>query len=409
MSLDVRPIFSALLRNRTGAVLVALQVAIALAVLTNAVFIVEQRLTMIGRSTGLDEENIFVIDSTGFGSHFDYSSSVKEDLAYLRGLSGVVAASPINHAPLSGGGSGEGVQSQPHPEKSSAAEHSLNYFETDEQGIQTLGAHLIAGRNFRPEEIQPPFSPDHPSAFVPQIILTKKAAETLFPKQNALGKTVYDNEGHGATVIGLIDDVLGSWPNIPEAPQIVGIFPRLPLIYGFYYLVRTQPEQRNSVMRTVEEHMATSNPDRVIRSVKTLSSMKRIVYLSDRNMAIFLATVTVLLLAITSLGIFGLATFNVSTRTKQIGTRRAVGARRGDIIRYFMVENGLITTTGVVVGCALALGVGYWLSEHYRLPRLDLYYLVGGVLGLWTIGQFAVWQPARRASRVSPSVATRTV
>ncbi len=74
-----------------------------------------------------------------------------------------------------------------------------------------------------------------------------------------------------------------------------------------------------------------------------------------------------------------------------------------------MVENGLITTTGVVLGCTLALGVGYWLSNQYGLPRLDLYYLTGGVLGLWTLGQFAVWQPARRASRVSPSVATRTV
>ncbi len=61
------------------------------------------------------------------------------------------------------------------------------------------------------------------------------------------------------------------------------------------------------------------------------------------------------------------------------------------------------------MGCVLALGVGYWLSVQYSLPRLDLYFLVGGVLVLWSIGQIAVLQPARRASRVSPSVATRTV
>jgi putative ABC transport system permease protein len=115
------------------------------------------------------------------------------------------------------------------------------------------------------------------------------------------------------------------------------------------------------------------------------------------------------LIAVTCLGIFALATFNVSTRTKQIGTRRAVGARRRDIIRYFMVENAMITSAGVVVGCALALGAGYWLSVQYALPRLNLYYLVGGVLALWAIGQLAAWQPARRAARVSPSVATRTV
>ena len=126
-------------------------------------------------------------------------------------------------------------------------------------------------------------------------------------------------------------------------------------------------------------------------------------------MEIYLLTVTGLVIGVTCLGIFALATFNVSTRTKQIGTRRAVGARRRDIVHYFLVENGLITSGGVIVGCALALGAGYWLSLQYELPRLDLYYLVGGVLLLWGIGQLAAWQPARRAAAVPPSVATRTV
>jgi putative ABC transport system permease protein len=112
---------------------------------------------------------------------------------------------------------------------------------------------------------------------------------------------------------------------------------------------------------------------------------------------------------VTCFGIFALATFNVSTRTKQIGTRRAVGARRGDIIQYFLIENGLTTSAGILIGCALALGAGYWLSLEYALPRLNLYFLVGGVLALWGIGQLAAWQPARRAAAVPPSVATRTV
>ena len=75
-------------------------------------------------------------------------------------------------------------------------------------------------------------------------------------------------------------------------------------------------------------------------------------------MAVTLSTVTGLVLVFSSLGIFGLATFNVNTRTRQIGTRRAVGARRRDIVRYFLTENWMITTLGVVVGCGLALGVG---------------------------------------------------
>jgi putative ABC transport system permease protein len=126
-------------------------------------------------------------------------------------------------------------------------------------------------------------------------------------------------------------------------------------------------------------------------------------------MTVYLSVVVGLLLAISALGIFGLAAFNVSTRTKQIGTRRAVGARRFDIVRYFMVENWVITSTGVVVGCVLALVLGFWLSSVFELPRLKLYYLVAGVLALWTVGLAAALWPARRAARVSPAVATRTV
>ena len=79
------------------------------------------------------------------------------------------------------------------------------------------------------------------------------------------------------------------------------------------------------------------------------------------------------------------------------------------MVRYFLIENWLVTTVGVVVGCVLALGLGYWLSTQFELPRLPLWYLVGGVLALWLVGLGAAMIPARRAARVSPAVATRTV
>jgi len=406
LSLELRPILSALLRNRTGAVLVAVQVAIALAVLVNALYIVVQRVEKIGRPTGIDERNLLVIMSQAFTDRYQEVPSIREDLAYLRSVPGVVAATAISAVPLSGSGSAGSLRARP----DAPPLDTVNRMELDEEGLNTLGLHLVGGRNFRHEEIEPPLSEHDASRFVAEVIVSRALAEHLFPHESALGKPVYDLLGRSATVIGVVDPIMGNFPDNPH-PDWVYFMPRLPAPFfdGVHYMVRTQPGERDTVIRLVEAHLARSNPDRVINWVRPLSYFKNLSYLWDSAMEIYLLTVTALVVAVTSLGVFALATFNVGARTKQIGTRRAVGARRRDVVRYFLIENGLITTGGVVVGCALALGAGYWLSLEYALPRLNLYYLVGGVLVLWAIGQLAAWQPARRAASVPPSVATRTV
>jgi putative ABC transport system permease protein len=406
MSSNLRPIVSALLRNRTGALLVAIQIAIALAVLVNAVYVVHQRIEKMSRPTLIDDPNLFGVSSAGFTERFNYDASLREDLDYLRGLPGVVSATVTNAIPLSQSGSATSIWTRPEQKGNKA---QINFFSMDEKGLSTLGVRLLAGRDFRANEILPPATQTSYSDFVPQLIVTEAVGKTLFPNESALGKTVYTSLGKPATITGVIDNMIGSGFAGYEALDHVAILPQLPRLLGFAFLVRTEPGRRDAVMRAAEEHMSVSDPNRVVQYVRSVEYYKKALYLDDRNMEVFLITVTALLVAIASLGIFGLATFNVSTRTKQIGTRRAVGARRRDILNYFMVENAMITTAGIAFGSTLALAVGYWLSLQYKLPRLDLYYLAAGVPVLWIIGQLAVWQPARKASAVSPSVATRTV
>ena len=163
------------------------------------------------------------------------------------------------------------------------------------------------------------------------------------------------------------------------------------------------------MMKLAEETLSKVDNGRVILRTRSQEYIAASSYADDRAMAVYLSVVIALLLGISALGIFGLAAFNVSTRTKQIGTRRAVGARRTDILRYFLAENWLITSVGVVVGCVLALLLGYWLSTAFELPRLKLYYLLAGVVVLWSVSLAAALRPARRASMVSPAIATRTV
>jgi len=407
MNLNLRPILSALLRNRTGAVLVAMQIAVALAILVNSTYIVKQRLDEINRPTGVDDKNLFSMDATGFTPRYDYASSVRADLAYLRGLDGVLAATVTDDVPFNGNGDSEALFKTPEIKVSNLI--GAYCYEMDEQGLETLGSHIIAGRGFRKDEILPPMSPSTATRPFPQIVVTERLAKTFFGDENAVGKQVYDYLGRPVTIVGVASDMAGPWPTA-EGTFIHGSYwvPEQPLMYGFHYLVRTKPGRRDEIMRVASQHLSDSNMDRAITAVRSVEYYKEFTYLTERVTVNTLIIVTALLLGVAALGIFGLATFNVTTRTKQIGTRRALGARKADAVRYFMVENPLITTAGIVVGCALALGIGYWLSVHYELPRLDLYYLVGGILALWGIGQLAAWQPARRAATVSPSVATRT-
>jgi putative ABC transport system permease protein len=402
---NIRPIASALWRNRTGALLVAFQIAIGLAVLVNAVYVVKQRVEKIGRPTGMDTANMIWVASAGFTQDFDYEASWHEDLATLRGLPGVKAASIISNIPLSGGGSGSGFQAKPGeatPEESIGG----NTYEIDEQGVAALGITLSAGRPFEASEILPATDT---FGSAPQAIVTKAFAKELFPNDpSPLGKTFYDALSKPITIVGVIDHMLGAWVNWDKLDHVV-LFPRIKSGPTAVYVVRTEPGRRDAIMREIEAKLGDSNPDRLLRWVRPFDYFIDQSYLDDRNMAIFLVSVTSALLAITALGIFGLATFNVSSRIRQIGTRRAVGARRMDIVRHFLVENWMVTTAGVIAGCGAALGIGYWISVKYELPRLDLYYLVGGVLTIWLIGIAAALQPARRASGISPAVASRTV
>ncbi len=132
-------------------------------------------------------------------------------------------------------------------------------------------------------------------------------------------------------------------------------------------------------------------------------------YKVDRGMAILMGVICLVLLAITAAGIVGLTSFWVGQRRKQIGVRRALGATRHDILRYFLTENLLIGIAGVVIGALLAIGMNLWMVTQFEMARLSLMYVAAGVGALLLLGQGAVLAPAMRAARVPPVEATRSV
>jgi putative ABC transport system permease protein len=408
---QIKPILSALRRHKAGTFLIAMQIALTLAIVCNALFIIQQRLTHLSEPSGIDEPNIFVIQNEWVGSPNSEQADarLREDLRVLRELPGVQEVAPSNSYPLRGGGWDDSVKLKPDQQQDSSG--ATIYF-ADEHFLDTLGLKLIAGRNFRAEEIG---RMDMRYRLAPSVVIVTKAlADKLFPQGDAVGKTIY-LVGGPATIVGEVEllqaQSVERWA-ADFAYRSVIVPERLGISLGSFYIVRTRPGQLDATMRAAPKALFEHNPRRVINDedgVLSFHEVRSRAYERDRGMAILMGVICVVLLAITAAGIVGLTSFWVGQRRKQIGVRRALGATRQDILHYFMTENLLISCGGVVVGTVLAVAINLWLVTRFEMHRLSLLYLLGGVVILLLLGQGAVLAPAVRASRVPPVEATRSV
>lgn len=409
--MEIRPILSALMRSKVALVLIGLQIALTLAIVCNALFIISQRTQLMSRESGINEADTFTLGSLGFGANFDIKTSIAEDLAMLRSLPGVAAATPTNTVPLSNGGWSTGISLKPEQRTSTAS--SAIYF-VDEHGLDTFGSRMAEGRFFTADEIT--FRERGDNTWPAIVVVTRALATKLFPDQPALGKQIYlDNEGAPQTIIGIVERTQVPWIGFAgdegAESEFQSTFVPQRIAFGNFgrYMVRAEPGRRDEVMKAAEAKMTEINHSRIVREPRALENIRADAYREHRAMTIILIGVIVSLLAVTALGIVGMASFWVTQRTKQIGTRRALGATRGSILRYFLTENLLITSLGLAMGSVLTYGLNYWLMANYEAQRLPLVYLAGGVVALLLLGQAAVFGPATRASRVPPAVATRSV
>ena len=416
--MEIRALLSAMWRSRVGPVLVAAQVAITLAVVVNVAYIVKLRVDNISQPTGVDLDNMFWIAVQAYVPDYNAAAAAPADVAWLQSLPGVVAAANSNLIPQGfgtttlpfsndpalldkDGGRGKGVAP------------GVVYLGTAKL-VQTLGVKLIAGRAFSEAAVQPPAADGRAtlSNWGPEVVITKLLADKIWPKGDALGKTLYVGlVNKPATVVGIVEYMQHMPVMGPAADMFRSIVmvPTTPAGPRTTYLVRTQPGRRAAVMARVEKDMAELQPGRYISAMESLTNSAERQRAGAVTSVVTLGVVAAFVLLVTVVGIVGLAAFAVATRTKQLGTRRAIGATKFHILRYFLVENWLITSVGAFIGCALALAVGIKLSTMYRMPQLPLLYLVGGVVMLWLTGLLAVWLPARRAASISPATATRTV
>ena len=411
--MHIQPILAALRRHKAGTILIALQIALTLAIVCNALFIIHQRLAHMDEPSGVDEANLFVISNL-WGAQYstpELVERIKEDVATLRQVPGVQDVTASNQYPLEAGGAWDNFITLTPDQRVKTTDAS--YFTGDASFLSTLGVKLIAGRDFRPDEIQNRGMRE--KIVSPVAIVSKAMADKLFPHGDALGKTFYAMTSDPITIIGIVDVLhradVSTWSATYYGESMV-VPIRIAEPWGGYYIVRARPGQLDAAMRAAPKALYAQNRMRMIDpkdGLLSFAEVRRRAFERDRGMAILMSIICAVLLAITAAGIVGLTSFWVGQRRKQIGVRRALGATHGDILRYFMTENLLISLGGVVIGVLLTFGLNLWLVTRFTLNVLPAAYVAGGVAMLLLLGQGAVFAPALRASRVPPIEATRPV
>ena len=405
--MNIGPIWRAMLRHKAGFVLIALQIAVTLTIMVNAFGIIQERSGKIDRPSGIDEQNTFALVSVLFTDYEreERKALIDEDLALIRSTPGVASAVATNSFPLRQGGWSMSLSLEPGNQTPESVSSAI-YF-VDEHGAETFDVEIIDGNNFSPEQVT--WSIEDDDTWPAYVIITEALGEDLWPDEagSYVGRTFFINDNDPMQVVGVADRLQAPWPSWTGIERSALVPQRRPSEF-VRYVVRAEPGMRDQLMPAIEATLAESNKDRIIRDVTTMTDVRELAYVGDAAMVKMLGFVVIMLTIITSLGIVGLTSFNVSRRTRQIGIRRALGATQPDIVRHFLVENTIVSGIGLVVGSVLAIGLNILMVQAFALEPLAWYVIPAGALALWLVGQLAVAGPARRASRITPAIATRS-
>jgi putative ABC transport system permease protein len=403
--MEMRPILSAMRRNKFGAFLIAAQMAVTLAFLANALTLVEQRIAWSGRPSGLAETEIFIMQTEMVDHPNDLAARQASDIEALRALPGVADAYATNMYPLAGGGWIETVNLTADQKTPTAfAAHYMG----DEHALHTMGLKLIAGRNFSAGEIANRSDNDIPPPS--GCIVTKMLAAKLFPNGDALGKAIFVENDKPVPIIGIVDRLQGP---MSVATGLYSTFAENSVLTPYrligetsVYMVRVQPGQRDAVLKAAEAKLFAIDGNRILKS-KSMQQVRDDAYRGDHGLIVLMTAICTALLVVTAFGIIGLTSYWVAQRRQQIGIRRALGATRQAIVRYFQTENFMIAAAGAAIGIGFAIALNLWMVHSFEMVRMDNSRPIGGAIVILLLGQFAVLGPALRAASIPPALATR--
>lgn len=401
--MSLPPVIASLTHHKLTALLLILQVSLTCAIVCNIAFMLSGRIQQLRQPSGVVEDELVLLESTDLDEKAQPLIRHDADLAALRTLAGVKSAAAVDGLPFNFHDWSNGLSLVPDGPTPATA----SVFDGTPDTLATLGLHLVEGRGFLPSEYVPLGSAHNWNGIdqVPVTIITRALADKLFPGQDPLGKVIYPDE-KPVRVVGVVDPLLRPRPH-DDGTDYVTLLPMLPDASGVTYVLRTSPQDRERVLAQAAAMLNHLHGNRILRHAQSFTQLRDSFFHRDRSMIGLLIAAATGLLFVTALGVAGLASFWVQQRRRSIGIRRAMGATRRNILRYFQLENLLIVSIGIALGAALAYGLNMLLMQHYEQPRLPMFYLAVGAIALWLLGQLAVLGPALRAASVPPVMATR--
>jgi predicted permease len=384
--------------------LVFVQVALSLPLLIGAGLFLHSLRNLRGIDIGFVKENVFLanLNPSLNGYPTERIRSLYNDLlSRVRSLPDVRAASLTTTSPISGGWDQLGVRVegyQPRQDENmspNAAVISPGYF-------ASLGIPFVAGRDFTEQDT---------ASRAGVVIVNQSFARYFFASANPIGKHMTTNDDPGAPpdmeIIGLVEDA--KYVSLNEKPRrhFYAALAQAPRLFDMTLQVRTTGDPRR-VADLIRAQLRELDPNLPIYAATTLEIQIDDSLTGERLLTWLSSLFGILATLLAAIGLSGVVAFSVARRTREIGIRVALGARRSDILRLILSQTALPVGVGLAVGLAGAFGLSRLLGGMlYEVRSTDPLSYVSASLLLGGVAALAAYLPARRATKVDPVVALR--
>ena len=403
--MEFRPIFLSLKHYKVFSLMIIVQVALTFTAVTYSSLGTYSLVREWNVPSGLRQENQIWAWPQFYDLNVNIEPVVEDDLQKLRALPGVRAVTTTNAFPFAN----EQVSNIYRDSGENAQTFATNIFEMDQTAIDALGVELLEGRTFSANEVvrgERSSLTSYPSV----ALISQQQATAMFEGQSAVGQTIWlGQNSRPVQVIGVYSNFMnGESLNAQGMSYHTVVIPLVAWTQraNSQYLIRTEPGAAEGLLESIRS-VLYKTPGRYLYRVEVLTLAKKRMYDGRGSQALIMMLVSGVLIIITGLGMAGLVSFLVTQRVKQIGVRRALGAKKIDIQRYFLLENSIVTWIGLAVGMVFILIMTYQQLAESGENFLRIHYMVIIALFLWAVNLVAIYIPAHRATRIEPAIVTR--